>query len=76
MVCTMIGSSCFKLLSVRREMLYKIPLYLHGTAFFATTAGFLAGFAAGFGAAGFLAGAAGFFLAEVDAVFFFAGAIQ
>lgn len=35
MVCTMIGSSCFKMLSVRREMLYKIPLYLHGTAFFA-----------------------------------------
>ena len=33
MVCTMIGSSCFKLFSVRREWLYKIPLFLHATAF-------------------------------------------
>lgn len=35
MICTMIGSSCFKLFSVRREMLYKIPLYMHATAFLA-----------------------------------------
>ena len=34
MVCVMIGSSCFKLFSVRREILYKIPLYMHATAFF------------------------------------------
>jgi hypothetical protein len=33
MVCVMIGSSCFKLFSARREMLYKIPLYMHATAF-------------------------------------------
>jgi predicted MFS family arabinose efflux permease len=35
MVCVMIGSSFFKLFSARRENLYKIPLYMHATAFFA-----------------------------------------
>ena len=35
MVCVMIGSSCFKLFSGRRETLYRIPLYMHATAFFA-----------------------------------------
>lgn len=35
MVCVMIGSSFFKLFSGRREMLYKIPLYMHATAFLA-----------------------------------------
>ena len=33
MVCVMIGSSCFKMFSAKKEMLYKIPLYIHATAF-------------------------------------------
>ena len=35
MVCVMVGSSIFKLFSARRENLYKIPLVMHATAFFA-----------------------------------------
>jgi MFS transporter, MFS domain-containing protein family, molybdate-anion transporter len=35
MVCVMVGSSFFKLLSVKRDMLYRIPLILHALAFFA-----------------------------------------
>lgn len=38
MVCVMVGSSLFKIFSVRKESLYKIPLYVHGAAFFAMTA--------------------------------------
>lgn len=34
MVCVMIGSSLFKMFSVRRETLYKIPIVLHSLAFF------------------------------------------
>lgn len=33
MVCVMIGSSFFKIFSTKRENLYKIPLYMHATAF-------------------------------------------
>jgi MFS family permease len=33
MVCVMIGSSLFKMYSQRRDMLYKIPIFLHLTAF-------------------------------------------
>eukprot|EP01038_Epipyxis_sp_PR26KG_P015765 gene15765-21347_t len=33
MVCVMIGSSIFKICSVRRDMLYKIPLAMHAIAF-------------------------------------------
>ncbi len=33
MVCVMIGSSMFKLYAVKKENLYKIPLFLHGIAF-------------------------------------------
>ena len=33
MVCVMVGSSFFKLFSSEKEMLYKIPLYLHAIAF-------------------------------------------
>lgn len=33
MVCVMIGSSLFKMFSQRRDMLYKIPIVLHLTAF-------------------------------------------
>lgn len=32
MVCVMIGSSIFKLLSAKKENLYKIPLFMHATA--------------------------------------------
>jgi MFS transporter, MFS domain-containing protein family, molybdate-anion transporter len=35
MVCVMIGSSCFKMFSTKKESLYRIPLYMHATAFFA-----------------------------------------
>jgi MFS transporter, MFS domain-containing protein family, molybdate-anion transporter len=35
MVCVMIGSSCFKMFSTKKENLYRIPLYMHATAFFA-----------------------------------------
>lgn len=35
MVCVMVGSSVFKIFSVKKEVLYKIPLYLHATAFLA-----------------------------------------
>lgn len=38
MVCTMVGSSIFKLLAAKRENLYKIPLLLHATAFLAMLA--------------------------------------
>lgn len=37
MISVMIGSSIFKLLAVRREVLYKIPLFLHAIAFLSTT---------------------------------------
>eukprot|EP01039_Chlorochromonas_danica_P004273 gene4273-4693_t len=33
MVCTMLGSSIFKLLSAKRDNLYKIPILLHSCAF-------------------------------------------
>ena len=33
MICVMIGSSCFKYFSTKRENLYKIPLYMHSIAF-------------------------------------------
>ena len=33
MVCVMVGSSFFKLLSATKENLYRIPLLLHGLAF-------------------------------------------
>lgn len=33
MVCTMVGSSVFKLISPRRENIYKIPIMLHSLAF-------------------------------------------
>jgi len=33
MICVMIGSSCFKYFSSKRENLYKIPLYMHFIAF-------------------------------------------
>jgi len=33
MICVMIGSSCFKYFSTKRENLYKIPLYMHLIAF-------------------------------------------
>lgn len=36
MIAVMIGSSIFKVFSVRREVLYKIPLYLHAVALFST----------------------------------------
>lgn len=32
MVCVMVGSSLFKMFSIRRELLYRLPLYLHATA--------------------------------------------
>eukprot|EP01034_Spumella_vulgaris_P021944 gene21944-28024_t len=35
MVCVMVGSSVFKIFSAKKENLYKIPLYMHATAFFA-----------------------------------------
>ena len=35
MVCVMVGSSFFKLLSSTKEDLYRIPLYLHTIAFLA-----------------------------------------
>jgi hypothetical protein len=35
MVCVMVGSSVFKVLSAQKENLYKIPLLLHGVAFLA-----------------------------------------
>ena len=35
MVCVMVGSSFFKLLSTNKDDLYRIPLYLHSIAFFA-----------------------------------------
>jgi hypothetical protein len=38
MVCTMIGSSFFKLISVRKDVLYRIPLYVHATAFLSMAA--------------------------------------
>jgi MFS family permease len=37
MVCVMIGSSIFKIFSSRRDLLYKIPLFMHGTAFASMT---------------------------------------
>ena len=40
MVCVMVGSSLFKIMSAKRENLLKIPLYLHAAALLspATTA--------------------------------------
>jgi MFS transporter, MFS domain-containing protein family, molybdate-anion transporter len=35
MVCVMVGSSFFKILAAKRDMLYRIPLILHALAFFA-----------------------------------------
>jgi len=35
MVCVMVGSSFFKMLSTNKDDLYKIPLYLHSIAFVA-----------------------------------------
>jgi hypothetical protein len=36
MVAVMLGSSIFKVFSTRREVLYRIPLYMHGVAFIST----------------------------------------
>jgi len=35
MVCVMVGSSVFKIFSVRKDVLYKIPLAMHATSFVA-----------------------------------------
>ena len=43
MVCVMVGSSIFKIFSVRKEVLYRIPLVMHAVSFLAmgTTAMFI-----------------------------------
>jgi MFS family permease len=43
MVCVMVGSSIFKIFSVRKEVLYRIPLVMHAVSFLAmgTTAVFI-----------------------------------
>ena len=43
MVCVMVGSTIFKIFSVRKEILYKIPLVMHAVSFIAmgTTAMFI-----------------------------------